>query len=258
MKEEQFFVEELKKHLDNPEHMVAAGVVEAFRGFVAQTVDTFLGGFENKDLDRIEQMLNEQRRLRKVISREIRRYPDEAVVVSCKYVQTYNLMNKMVQSEKRRRNIADTMALIEQTYTHTRKVLIYLYRHTNVQHGVLVKALNIPKSSLSDLLKVLEKAGCVERIQNGKCSFFNLTVEGRKYVKETIHTSEQEVIIDQRVFRSGVQQFVEVKADQDLMRPFPWRVRSNHTAAVWSVSEEGMKGSAKWKSYAGIVEGVEV
>lgn len=258
MKEEQLFVEELKGHIKNPEHMVAAGVVEAFRRFVAQTVDSFLVGFENKDLDRIEQMLKEQRKLRKVITGELRRHPDEAVLVSCKYVQTYNLMNKIVQIEKRRRNISDTMALIEQTYTHTRKVLIYLYRHNNVQHGILVKSLNIPKSSLSDLLKVLEKAGCVERIHNGKCSFFNLTVEGRKYVKETIHTSEQEVIVDQRVFRSGVQQFIGVKADQDLMRSFPLEMRSNHTVTVWNVGEEGIKGSAKWKSYAGIIEGVEV
>lgn len=248
MNKEQVFVAELKKHLENPEHRIAARTVEAFQGFVAETVDSFLNSLINKDMVAVEQMLKKQRKIRKLITEELRRYPDEAVIISSKYVQTYNLMNKMLQNERRKRNIAVTMKLIEQSYVHTKKVLIYLYRHVNVQHKTLANVMDIPKSTLSDLLRVLETAGCVEKIEQGKFSFFNLTVEGRKYVRETVTDIDQEVIVDQRSFRSDVLRLVENKTDFNTINSFAWRSYKKNTAAILEVNENGIQESAKWKS----------
>lgn len=250
MKEEQVFLVELKRHLKDPGYVVAPHIVEAFRGFVTEMVDSFLDGYANKDLAGVEQMLKDQRKLRKQLTGELREHSDEIVVISSKYVQTYNLMNKMVQNEKRRRGIADTMSFIEQSYSHTRAVLRYLYRHTNVQHKILSDRLDIPKSTLSDLLKVLEMAGCVERMQKGKFSFFNLTVEGRKYVRENINGIDREVVIDQRAFRSGVQELVEVKTDCDHRHLFSGRGYTKNMVSILETDENGIARNAKWRSCA--------
>lgn len=248
MKQEQVFVVELKKHLEDPGHMIPMHAMDTFRGFVAETVDSLLDAFVNKDMILVEQMLKDQRKLRKMITEELRGYSDEAVVVSSKYIQTYNLINKMVQNEKRRNRIGDNMCMIEQSYSDTRKVLVYLYRHTHVQHKVLTRELDIPRSTLSDLLKVMEKAGCVEKISTGKFSFFSLTVEGRRYVKESVDGVEREVIIDQQSFRDGVQRLVEGKGNQNFMQFFQQRGYSQNPAAILETEGDGMVKSAKWKS----------
>lgn len=249
MNEGQEFVLELKKHLENSRYMIAASTLEAFRDFVSATVDSLLNSFINKDMAMMEQTLKEQRMLRKMITEELRRYQDEVVVISSKYVQTYNLMKKLAQNERRKRNIAETMKPIEQAYSYAKQVLTYLYRHTNVQHKILVSEIGIPKSTLSDFMKILETAGCVEKIEQGKFSFFNLTAEGRKYVKETVADIDEEIIVDQRSFRSDVLQLIENKTDFEDKTLYTWRGYKKNTGTILETGDNGIPESAKWRDY---------
>lgn len=63
-------------------------------------------------------------------------------------------------------------------------ILNYLYEHPDSQHKVICESLHMSKSYLSQLLRELERAGCVERYATGKRSFFSLSVLGQDFVRK--------------------------------------------------------------------------
>lgn len=159
--------------------------------------------------------------MRKILTNEIRNYADQSIIQYTKMVQTYNIFNKLVQSQERRASFAENISLVEKRYGKAREVLIYLYHHVHVQHKELKDILGIRPSTLSDLLNVLMEINCVEKIESGRCSFYNLTNDGRKYLKEVHPHIEKELSVDHDRFRTDVLEIVlEKENTEELLEPF--------------------------------------
>ncbi len=211
MEEYNRLISELEKSIKNSGNMISEVNAEAFRNLLAESTNVYIQAYCERDYESVEKLLREQRKLRKVLTRELREYTDQAAVICSKMVQTYNIFNKLMRDNTERRNFAADISSIEKRYAHTREVLIYLYKHVHVQHKELKEAFDIPGSTLSDLLKVLEQAECVEKITGGRCSFYDLTNEGRKYLKETVKDIDEEIIVDRDSFRDDSLKTVEGK-----------------------------------------------
>lgn len=66
-----------------------------------------------------------------------------------------------------------------------KEILEYIYKNPDSQHKTICEKTSVKnKSYLSQLLRQLEDAGCVERYSTGKRSFFSLSLEGQAFVKE--------------------------------------------------------------------------
>lgn len=211
MEEYNRLISELEKSIKNSGNMISEVNAEVFRNLLAESTNVYIQAYCERDYESVEKLLREQRKLRKVLTRELRDYTDQAAVICSKMVQTYNIFNKLMRDNTERRNFAADISSIEKRFAHTREVLIYLYRHIHVQHKELKREFDIPGSTLSDLLKVLEQAECVEKIASGRCSFYDLTNEGRKYLKETVKDIDEEIIVDRDSFRDDSLKTVEGK-----------------------------------------------
>ena len=67
---------------------------------------------------------------------------------------------------------------------NVKNIAEFLLDHPDSQHKVISENIDIDKGYLSHILKELQEAGCVERYETGKRSFFSLSVQGREYVKK--------------------------------------------------------------------------
>lgn len=156
--------------------------LEDLKETLASVTDSCLVAYEKSDWDRMSEVLNIQQELRRELTIELKS-ASEVYVVSSKIVQTYNIFNKILQLETEKKNIEYKVRFIEQKYKYARKILVYLYKKEYVQHKQMNEILKIPKSSLTDTLQILEEMRIVAKVKIGKYSFYNLTSEGREYIK---------------------------------------------------------------------------
>lgn len=78
-----------------------------------------------------------------------------------------------------------------------KEVLEYIYKNPDSQHKTICEMTSVKnKSYLSQLLKQLETAGCVERYSGGKTSFFSLSIDGQAFVKDKIGSEKKEIFIN--------------------------------------------------------------
>ena len=80
--------------------------------------------------------------------------------------------------------------------------------------------LGIPRSTLSDLLNVLRDIECVEKIESGRCSFYNLTNDGRKYLREVHPDIDEEWDIDPDSFSMDVREIIRGKEQEGAFVPY--------------------------------------
>lgn len=187
-------------------------VVGDFEELLAASTDAYLDAYENNHLDHLKELLNNQRRLRRLLTAKLRDYPDQVAIVSSKFVQTYNIFNKILQLNMDRHNLESQMAIIIKSYSRAEDILSYLYRHAHVRHKTLLEELKIPRSTLTDTLQILERYDCVERIGEGRGALYNLTNEGRKYVRNNLNGIDNEIIIDYDSFQKDSYQIAQNKA----------------------------------------------
>lgn len=207
----ELLIEELEKRVKKGSTSLNNGTLDALQKLMIESVSTYLQSYLEHDLSEVNRLLREQRRLRKTLTNEIRNYADQSIILYTKLVQTYNIFNKLVQSQERRDNFAENISIIEKRYSRAREVLVYLYQHVHVQHKELKETLRICPSTLSDLLNVLADIGCVEKIESGRCSFYNLTNDGRKYLREVHPYIDKELSVDRDRFRLGAQEIITEK-----------------------------------------------
>lgn len=238
-------VEDLKKIVKcvNESLTNVTSVNESFQEIMMTITDSYLQAYQNKDFATMNQMLHEQRKLRKELTVELRKCQVQSIISAGKVVQTYNIFNKISQIENEKKSFGQEMDIVIQSYRHAREVLVYLYKHKHAQHKILKEEFDIAASTLSDLLEVLIEMDCVERLKNGKYSFYNLTNEGRKYVKDTIKGVDDEVIVDMDTFKECSRNISKKKqrfVDKCMSKDFYCRTEAN---SEWpSGSEWGWKG----------------
>lgn len=229
MKEERkSIIADLEKSIKNGSAALSNVMLEILQKLLMESTNTYFQAYFERDFGEINRLLQEQRSLRKTLTNELRNYGDQSVVISAKLVQTYNVFNKLVQAEEQKRDFADQIILIEKRYEKARRVLVYLYRHAHVQHKELKDSLGIAGSTLSDLLNVLRDAECVEKIESGRCCFYNLTNAGRKYLKQVRPDIDEEWDIDPDSFSVAAWKITREKEQEETFPSYVnYRLKTN-------------------------------
>lgn len=209
------YMDELNEFVRNINKSPDAVSKESVQELLMIFTDEYLCAYQEKNYEFIREMLREQRNFRKELTAALRKYSDQTIIVASKMVQTYNIFNKILIEESERRNFVDEMNLVMQSYSHAKEVLRYLYKHSFVRHKEIKEKYNIPGSTLSDLLKILQQLECIECMKNGKVSLYNLTNEGCKYVEETIEGLNDEIIIEPEEFKAGYQKITRGKLQME-------------------------------------------
>ena len=211
MNEMKEYTLELKKHFNCKKEMSDLTTLEQIHNYVVEMTELYLQSYEKRDLNTIRNLLDEQRHMRKELTKELRECEYQAIVISGKLVQTYNIFNKLLQYETQSFDFEHDMKIIERSHKHVGEVLQYLYKHMHVQHKTLRERFGIAASTLSDLMNALEKVECIEKLKCGKFTYYNLTNEGRRYIKSLFPEIDNEVVVDVDQFKSEVQNIVDCK-----------------------------------------------
>lgn len=130
-----------------------------------------------------EDILNEVelgKRFRNLFKRFIK---DELSFYIGIFLAILNIFELLVLSNRKQTNFNDEMNALYGK-SGVSKILDYLDKHPDSQHKVICERLGMNKSYLSQILKELERVGCINRYATGKRSFFSLSVEGREFVKK--------------------------------------------------------------------------
>lgn len=67
---------------------------------------------------------------------------------------------------------------------HIKDILMGIYNCPGIQHKNLAILADIKANYLNQLATALEEASCIRRFGNGKCTYYELTLKGRDYVRK--------------------------------------------------------------------------
>lgn len=143
--------------------------------------------YMNSDYENIESILRKYRKKKRKVAMEIKSLEDlndKTMVYKGQFVQTYNLMNKLLEIRNQKQNIKNQIIGVMQSSSKAKEVIFYLYKNDNVRQNMIKKEINIKSTTLYDLLNKLISIRCVERLGNGSYPVYNLTIDCRRYVYE--------------------------------------------------------------------------
>lgn len=204
------YVAELKASVEKNTSCISGELIEYAENLLEMTSDAYLEAYENRNLNRMGELLNSQRKLRKEVTCALRESQNQLLVISAKLVQNYNMFNKILQIENERRNMKNQLGSVVKAHSCMEDILKYLYKHNFVKHKELVNNLSISKSTVTYSLKVLEEMECVEKIGERKQASYSLSNMGRKYVVENLDGIDA-VILNADTFFDDSRQICEKK-----------------------------------------------
>lgn len=76
--------------------------------------------------------------------------------------------------------------------SYIKEILLLIYQNPDIRHKDLSDKTGISKTYLNELIKLLEPTGSVNRYAYGKCTYYELTLEGRRYVEEHLKDKEED------------------------------------------------------------------
>lgn len=205
------YIAEWKACINENRTNVSEELVDQFNEFMVSVTDSYLAAYENKDLERINELLKGQRKLRREITKMLQQSQDQLLIISGKIVQSYNLFNKLYQAEREKSELNKQLYGVLKAYPKMEDILHYLYKNNFSRHVDIATALSIPKSTLTYNLNILEEKECVEKIGSGKHASYTLTNIGRKYVAENIKI--EDVVYDPETFLDGSRKILQNKAE---------------------------------------------
>lgn len=75
---------------------------------------------------------------------------------------------------------------------HIKEILIFLYYHPNVKHKDLAEKIGIKPNYLNELMKLLEPTGSINKYSYGKFCYYELSLDGQKYVEDFLKEKQLE------------------------------------------------------------------
>ena len=213
MSEMEYYITKLKENINrNNEKGVAAdrSAEDLFQDLLISISDSYLEAYEGNNLEKMKQLLEEQRILRKQLTKELSKSTNQILIISAKIVDQYNVFNKIYQNLVTDKNTMIDAGFVEIRYKNARSIMEFLYKHSHVRHKDLTE-LGISKSSVTDTLRALENTGLVDRIQCDNCAFYNLSGEGRKYIRNKVEDIDQEIVIDSEIITKRAYKMTALK-----------------------------------------------
>ena len=107
------YVAELKASVEKNTSCISGELIEYAENLLEMTSDAYLEAYENRNLNRMGELLNSQRKLRKEVTCALRESQNQLLVISAKLVQNYNMFNKILQIENERRNMKNQLRLTQ-------------------------------------------------------------------------------------------------------------------------------------------------
>lgn len=97
MKEMEYYIAELKEcvNQNNRNKVVVDGAIE---DLLISISDSYLMAYEENNLEKMKQLLEEQRKLRIEMTKELNKSADQILLLSAKIVDQYNIFNKIYQN----------------------------------------------------------------------------------------------------------------------------------------------------------------
>ena len=188
MKEMEYYIAELKECVNQNNRnkvVVDVAIEDLFRDLLISISDSYLMAYEENNLEKMKQLLEEQRKLRIEMTKELNKSADQILLLSAKIVDQYNIFNKIYQNLAINKKVKVNTKFIEAQHKDARDIMEFLYKHLHARYKDLTE-LGISKSSVADTLKALENAGLVNGIQCENCVFYELSSEGQEYIRTKI------------------------------------------------------------------------
>ncbi|MDO4471220.1 MAG: hypothetical protein Q4C84_15405, partial [Bacillota bacterium] len=82
------------------------------------------------------------------------------------------------------------------TKAHYSNILKYIYYWPSSRHKEIAENEGIRVSFLTEIMKELQQKGAVKKYYSGKAAFYELTIDGKKFVRTLICTDEDRPIPD--------------------------------------------------------------
>ena len=101
MSEMEYYITKLKENIsrDNGKGAVAdRGVEDLFQDLLISISDSYLEAYERNNLEKMKQLLEEQRKLRKQLTKELNKSANQILIISAQIVDQYNTFNKIYQN----------------------------------------------------------------------------------------------------------------------------------------------------------------
>ena len=97
MSEMEYYITKLKENIsrDNGKGAVVdRGVEDLFQDLLISISDSYLEAYERNNLEKMKQLLEEQRKLRKQLTKELNKSANQILIISAQIVDQYNTFNK--------------------------------------------------------------------------------------------------------------------------------------------------------------------
>ena len=178
-------------------------------------LDICIQSYINTDYEKLEVELRKYRKIKRKMSDEIdslENDEEKTIIYKSKFVQTYNIMNKLLNIYIKKQKINNEIISVLQSFSKAREVIFYLYKNYNVRQNMIIKSnIDIKQSTLSDLLNKLISIRCVDRINVGSHPIYNLTIDCRRYVYDNFEQFNEVRIISKQELDSERNNFIEKK-----------------------------------------------
>ena len=212
MKDERYYLNILKQSIEKENlPKIKDEDVDRFRTLVLEQFSAYYRAYVDREYTLLEEYLNTQRSFRRKIVKELSESQEQILISAAQFAQNFAVFNKLLQMQNEKAGFEEEFKVVELNCKHTKEVVTYLYSHVNAQHKAICEAVGIAKSSLSDLMKMLEKIKGVEVISCKKATFYNLTNEARSYLKEQIEKEKEKEVIDVEIYQEEVDKFIYKK-----------------------------------------------
>lgn len=215
MSEMEYYITKLKENIsrDNGKGAVAdRGVEDLFQDLLISISDSYLEAYERNNLEKMKQLLEEQRKLRKQLTKELNKSANQILIISAQIVDQYNTFNKIYQNLIADKNIKVDAEFIEVQYKNARSIMEFLYRHSHVRHKDLIE-LGISRSSVTDTLRSLENAGLVDEFNVIIVLFIIYPVKDENILSK-VENIDREITIDAELVTERTHKVTALKAQR--------------------------------------------
>lgn len=135
--------------------------------------------YQQKQMDRLEQLVDRQRRCIARCSdilQDTNPIPYEVGRMS----GMLELMVQVIRNQHRQLQISTQVAELYQR-PHFKEILSAIGSNPRIQHARLAEKISVDTSTLTGIMKRMEQTGLVDFVRSGKYKYYSLTADGEEY-----------------------------------------------------------------------------
>lgn len=148
---------------------------------------------KHSDYEKASKLSRKLNTLVKEIQKNAMEHTDFYLYMMGFYAATFHAYKNSVKHQNEESIFTVGMAKII-NQKHVKEVLKYLYTHDYTQNKTLCEVISVKPNLLHKIIEPLIDIECVSRFPYGKCTFYSLSEQGKKYVKNILGYKERPAI----------------------------------------------------------------